>query len=107
MTRQHTLIAVLLVLFAGTLYAALAPGTIQLTRYENGQPIRWTTSGTHALIHGDNADLFVTYSKSEHRWVCILQADEAAAATTGHIPPLRLVFGGAANEVYLESRPIN
>ncbi len=108
MTRTKYIIAALLLLTAGFVYAAtIGPGTIQLTRYENGQPIRWTTSGTSALIHGDDADLFITWDKAGRRWVCIVQADEAAAATTGYIPDLRLGFGGAANEVYLYARKLN
>ncbi len=110
MTGRQYLFAALLVLLIGqAALCAILPGTIQLTRYENGLPIRWTTSGTSALIHGDDGDLFITYEKSTRQWVLILQANDATAATDGRVPRLMANFGGAgaSNMLYLEARKVN
>lgn len=108
MSRYQFLFAALLVLFIGqAALSAIAPGTIQLTRYENGNPIQWKTTGTSAVIHGDDADLFITWDKSSRRWICIVQADEEAAATDGYIPELKVVHAGCMNTVHLEARRVN
>ncbi len=109
-TKRQYLFATLLILLIGqAALSAILPGTIQLTRYENGQPIRWTTTGTSALIHGDDADLFIAYDKTTRQWVCILQANDATSATDGRVPQLKACFGGSgvSNAMHLEARIVN
>lgn len=93
-----------LLLIAANVYAAIAPGKIELSRIDSNQRIQWQTTGTTAIVHGDDAILEVTYDTTTHRWYCALFADEETAATDGKIPPLKMTWGGASNQIWLEAR---
>lgn len=101
----------LLVLAAGlaavSAYAAIAPGRIEVTWIEDGQRIQRLSRGTTAIIHGDDAVLEVSYDRTTRRWYCVLAADEDTAAGDGIVPPLKMTWGGASNQIWLEARRVN
>lgn len=82
------------------------PGQVEVGRIVPGTEAdraQWLTKGEWAVITGDDCKLEIAYDKLERRFYLVASPTDQHAATDGQVPPIRVMFAGAVNQLWIEA----
>jgi hypothetical protein len=82
-------------------------GEVYVGKITDNRHTQWVTTGQWAVVHGDNSKLRIQWMPDERAYYITIEGSQLTADTDGRIPPMRLRWGGASNQVWVETRWVN